>query len=412
MGHAARRDFMNEPSEREILKRYRRRYRAGDTWVALFDSFLSIFFCSPASCGIRPPRRILLANYGHLGDVVMSTACIGVLKAAIPQVEIGFLLGSWSRPVLEGHPDLSWIHEVDHWFMDRRPQSRLVKAPRYWQASGQAAREIRAVGYDVAVDLRAYFPNAAPLLYRAGIPVRIGYSGVVGSALLTHPRRFVYRRAHESEIQVNLLGALRLPARHLDNPRFCLPAASEKVRKDVKWFIEWFLETAGHAGQSYRVLHLGSGAASKDWPESKWRALAGRLVGQGRRLVFTGRGERDRRLIEPVIAGLKNCANACDRLEWAALVELIRGAELVYTVDTMAGHVASAVGTPCVAIHGGTSDYRQWSVRARPGAACVTHVVPCWPCFRYNGCEHMSCLRQLEVERVYEAGETAAVRSG
>jgi heptosyltransferase-1 len=392
---------MTEPSDSQVIARYHRRYRLARAGIKLFNAALRPLFPARHSAPVPPPRRILLANYGHLGDVVISTACITILKNVWPDVEIGFLIGSWSRPVLEGHPDIRHLHVADHWFMDRGPQSRVIKAPRYWRSSRRVAREIESVGYDVAVDLRAYMPNAVPILWLANIPVRIAYTSVGFGPLLTHPKEFVFQRKHESEIQTDLLRALPIPEESFVLPAFRpAPATPQSIKEVFE-----LLATAVWKDGAFRVLHVGASVPVRDWPTAHWRSLAERLTAHGCRLVFTGRGTRDRPLIDPVIAGLPNCLNACDKLSFPGLVELIRRAELVYSVETMAGHIAVAVGTPCVGIYGGMSDPRHWSPRPGPKNICVTHVVPCWPCFQYNGCKQMSCLRGLEVESVYSGGE-------
>lgn len=393
---------MIEPSERSILQRHRRRYRLADTGAALFDALLAVFERSPRRA-IPRPRKILLANYGHLGDIVMSTLCLSILRKAFPDATIGFLIGSWARPVLEGHPDISRLHVVDHWFMDRGPESRFVKAPRYWRDCLRVAREIQRERYDVAIDLRAYKPNAIPMLRLANIPVRIGYTKVGFGPLLTHPRRFVYRRAHETVVQSDLLGALGISETDRADASFNLPFSEPGFAEARR--------VLGGASGPYRVIHAGASVAVRDWPVECWRGLAEKLLRDGRRLVFTGRGSRDRAIMERIATGMANCINACDALSWAGLVELIRGAEVVYSVETAAGHVAVAVGTPVVAIYGGMQDWRHWAPRPGPGSVCLSNVVPCWPCFTYNGCGDEKCLKGIAVEDVYRAGE-AVLGSG
>jgi len=52
----------------------------------------------------RTPRRILVANTAHLGDLVLATSVLPALKSAHPEAEIGFLCGGWNQPLAEGHP--------------------------------------------------------------------------------------------------------------------------------------------------------------------------------------------------------------------------------------------------------------------------------------------------------------------
>jgi heptosyltransferase-3 len=393
------------PQEHDVIKRYQRRLRVHTLAAALIDSLLRTFLTTAAPGGIRLPRRILLANLGGLGDVVLSTAALGIVRKALPQAEIGFLLGSWARPVLENHPSIRHFHILNHWQIERTGEPFRVRLPRYIRATSATVRELREMGYDVAVDLRAWWPNSAYVVWRAGIPVRIGYPCAGLGPLLTHPVRFQYRRLHESRIQWELLRALSIPDElFVDEPPFDMPLGTEGAQKEACDL----LRAAGIDGHPYRILHVGASAVARDWPMENWRRLAGRLVDEGHRLVFTGRGPRDRKQIDSIILGLSGCVNACDRLSWAGLVALIRGAELVYSVETMAGHIAVAVNTPCVGVYGGMSDVLQWSPRPSSTSVCVTQWVPCSPCFVFNGCALKSCIRGLDIETVYVAGERLA----
>src|SRR5690242_12990512 len=69
------------------------------------------------------PKRILVVNGAHVGDVVMSTAVLGALRSAYPASEIGFVAGSWSKMVVTNHPMVDFVHVVDHWKMNRSRRS-------------------------------------------------------------------------------------------------------------------------------------------------------------------------------------------------------------------------------------------------------------------------------------------------
>ena len=76
-----------------------------------------------------PPRRILLANPAHIGDVLIATAVLPPLRQAFPDAEIGMLVGSWSRHVVEGHPDVARVHVMDNFHLNRAPQPSLPPLP-------------------------------------------------------------------------------------------------------------------------------------------------------------------------------------------------------------------------------------------------------------------------------------------
>jgi ADP-heptose:LPS heptosyltransferase len=363
--------------------------------LASVDSLLRVRRLRRQSILPVSPRRVLLALGGHLGDAVVATAAIEHLHRELPHAEIGVVLPTWSRIVLEGDPRLRWLHSIDHWKFNREQGGRVARWRRYRATSAKALSEIRRVQYDVAVDLYGYFPNMSLALWRAGIPVRLGFvSGGFGD-FYTHPVPWEDDLKHVAERQVELVGRLA-PARAAVTPlRYSLPAPGDDVtRRDAV--------SAANLREPYIVLHMGSGAEERQWPAESWQAVASRLAGDGHFLVFTGRGPRERAAIAAAMQELPNAKSLCDHLQWPDFVDVIRRARLVLTVETAAAHVAAATDTPCVALWSGITSAHHWGPLGS-SVSVLTHRTPCAPCFRSRGCTNMSCVRDLTVPDVLSA---------
>ncbi len=378
---------------------YCRRSRALNFAMQATDFALSVSRPLRAREGvIRPPSRLLIANVAHLGDLVVATAILPVLKSAFPECKIGFLIGSWARPVLDGHPLVDDIHILDHWATNRASAPRRDKLRRYFQTRRHALREIKAARYDAAIDLCWSFPNTLPFLWQAQIPVRIGYRSGGGGPLATHSLDFDARALHVSERHLALVRLLPVSAENLAK---AAPALAPVSGADAAaWQRE--MQAANLTSGGYIVFHVGAGGNLKVWPASKWRVLAQRWLETGARIVFTGAGEKDAALIAEITAGLSGCVNLCGRLNWGGLVAAITQARLVVCVDTVAGHIAGAVGTPCAVVTTGQSPYL-WHPLGQSHQV-LTHSVPCAPCHRGLGCVGMECIREVEAEQVYRAG--------
>jgi ADP-heptose:LPS heptosyltransferase len=367
------------------------------TFLRLADLLLAAVPRRGIAPSLGEPRRVLLALGGHLGDAVIATTAIALVRQALPAAEIGVVLGSWAKPALEGHPRLRWIHTVDHWKSNRSAASRPAKWLRYRASRAHALREIRAVGYDAAVDLYMYYPNMAGLLWRAGIPVRVGYTSGGYGPLYTHPVDWSDGEDHTAEQQARLLRVL-LPALGDTLARYELPPVPEDARQRV----EAVLREAGLQPSGYIVVHMGPGSRLREWPAAKWRQLAEWLTADGHRLAFTGSGDEQARRIAEVTRDVRGCVDLCNRLTWQEFVHVVACAELLVGVETVAAHVAAAVMTPCVAIWSGIGRLSHWRPR---GGECTVLMspVPCAPCFRSRGCSAMSCVRDVSVDAVLEA---------
>ncbi len=79
--------------------------------------------------------------------------------------------------------------------------------------------------------------------------------------------------------------------------------------------------------------------------------------------------------------GLLNCAGKLTLKQLSALIALSKA---VICVDSVPLHIASATGTPVVAVFGPTSE-QNWGPWMHPRATVVTQELPCRPCYQ-DGC--------------------------
>ena len=388
--------------------RYLIRNRKWNLAFRAMDEALGLVFPKRGNPSLpRPVRSILLSNCAHLGDVLITTSLLPVLRKAFPEARLGMLVGSWSLPGISGNPFLDRIHVADHWRGNRSPTSFRARWKQWRETSGNAVREIREIGYEVAVDVYSYFPNLIPVLWRAGVEFRIGYDSGGFGPLLTHPVPFRQRGLHESQYQAELLKLFGLPEEAFREQRMVLPATSQQAEEEVRALFPVRME-----GAPYRILHMGTGGSPlRHWPEENWRVLATTLSGEGKHLLFTGLGKKEGDLVERVSAGLPLCINACDRLSFGGFLAAIRGAELLYAVETVAGHIAAAAGTPCVSMYSGIHDFRRWRPDGKD-CALLMSPVPCAPCYDKRGCTGMECIRNVTPDEVIRNGERMLKRSG
>src|SRR5262249_14715022 len=255
----------------------------------------------------------------------------------------------------------------------------------------EALAGIRAAGYDVAIDLYAYFPNAVPLLHAAGVPTRIGYTSGGFGPLLTHALDWPLRDWHITDYHVHLLNQLPLPS----------PAAGPLIRvlPGVHVPLPLGLPT------SFVQVHPASGNPIKEWGVQRWRQLVRALVARGHTIVVTGAGAREQQLCAEVIDGLPGCIDFSGQLSWHQFVAVIHQARLVLGVDSIAAHLAAAVGTPCVVVSTGITGDRLWAP-AGPPVRCPREPVGCSPCWRSKGCADMRCVRDVAVENVLSTALT------
>ena len=379
-----------------IVKRYYRSRRTTDSMLSRLDALLVPFsgfpkLASPKSLG--SPKKLLLADGGHLGDTIIIASLLPALREAFPHMKIGILTGSWNRELLESNVQFDRIHLLDHWYMNRSTGSRVTFIYDYAGKSRRIVRELKATGYDVAINMRPWFPNFVPVLWRANVPVRLGFNRSGFIPLLTHFIPFEYDRRPYRSYHVALLSTLPIDGSKLE--RLITPyirtndGARDRFR-DILGF---------DSSQHFAVLHVGGSTPKKDWQNQGWIEIAKKLRLQGLIPVFTGAGLEQEKSIAQITAAVNGSINACGKLSWTELVTLIGQARLVLCVDTSIGHVAAALGTPCTSLLNGMQDYKLWRPVGQR-SSYVTHEISCNPCFNTQGCEHMSCVREITVSQV------------
>ncbi len=295
-------------------------------------------------------EKLLLCNIAHLGDAVIATTLLPVLKEALPHIKIGFLSCSSSACVVQGHPDLTWLHTLDHWKLNRGRVSKSQKILTYYATKTKAIHEIANIGYDAAIDLYPFFPNAIPVLWKTKIPIRIGYRSGGFGPLLTHPLDWQDRQQYMAEYHLTLLR--QLPVEISQKPlRYSLPSHHGYHHPNLE--------------KEFIIFHMGSGAEQKHWSETAWRELAMGI--NDRQIVFTGKGAVEHARIERVKQGLSHGLNLCDQLGWQDFCSVVSQASQIISVDSVIVHLAAALAAPClVIIVDGSNNHLLWTPPGTP----------------------------------------------
>jgi ADP-heptose:LPS heptosyltransferase len=376
-----------------ILRKYLR------ALVAIFHATAFRNRRLPSLENMPAPRRILILNGAHIGDMVVSTSILPVLRSAFPSAEIGFLVGGWASMVIKNHPDIQYIHRVDHWWHNRSTASRWKKYIQYRKTYKTALAEVRARNYDLALCIYPYLlPDFMDLAWKAKIPVRVGFKVSVYSPLATTtvevPRSPFL---HQAAIQAAILTPLKLAATHLEKREPVLPGSTPEAVSEVCKL----LNVEDLANVRYRIIHVGTGARNREMSLEFWKELASTLCRQ-HIILFTGQGEREARLISEIMSGLENCFDACNKLSWAGFVAAVRHADVLYGLESMAGHVAGAVGTRSIVVYSGMAGVARW--RPEGPTIVMTNHLECAPCNLPSGCQEMTCLRGVKAEDLVNFG--------
>lgn len=334
-------------------------------------------------------RKILVANWAHAGDVVLTLPAVALVRSMFPHASVAMLVGSWAQGAVESAGLVEKAYYIDHWDLNREGIARHKKIKRYWSMRAKALRAIKAEKFDIAIDFYPFFPPAHPVFYAADIPIRIGFvSGGFGH-LLTHPIGWENSQKPMIECHIDLVRKA-FQQRDLGS----VPAWKYQVSEMPQALCE-------KGWREFVVIHPGAGAQFKEWGIEKWCEVIGRLEGAGEHIVITGVGHREANVAERLVTQVNGVLNLVGRTSWQEFLATIAHARGVICTDSVAGHVAAMYDVPTVSIFTGTNDIAQWAPRNKRGQVLVGDV-RCSPCYR-PGCAEMRCIQGVTVEAVIAA---------
>ena len=330
---------------------------------------------APAAPTLRDPCVVRSPNW--LGDAIMAFPAVRNLKTFLGPGKLTVAAPEKLAALWQACP---FVDEV----------IALTQSKNIWTTG----RQLRAGKFKSAILL----PNSLRVAAEAAlafIPQRIGYARDGRSFLLTKnvtvpPRNPV--RLHQRFYYLHLIAALHetadetLPALRVSPPT---PGTNEKP---------------------YLALCPGAEyGPAKRWPVDRF-AIAGKQLAEkhGLRLVLFG-AAGDAPVAAELAALLPAAENRAGQTSLAEFMSALAAAKLVLCNDSGAMHLASALGTPTVAIFGSTEPLLTGPLG--PRTAVLRHHVPCSPCFLRECPIDFACMHSITPEMAIAAAEKLLVAS-
>lgn len=331
-------------------------------------------------------RKILVMELWGIGDLVMMSAVIAPLREAYPDAEICLLSKAYGKELF--CPGQAF----DRYFIFDFPWTKFRGKYKLWQWDWQRMsgliETLRREKFDVILDARGDVRNNVLSLLTGG-QRRIGYGWTGGACLLTDLGEDPLRKRHRVEAWQALLNRLGI-----DAAGSC-PRLATDAEADVK--ADTFLKQAGYAPDDFIIgIHPGARMAVRRWPLDRFLESARQIEKKfGGRIVFFKDPDIDIKAINafPVFEG-----------GLSDLVAMITRVKVFICNDTGVMHIATAVGTPVIAVFG--PGEVETIGPYGPGHTVVRKDnVDCRPCWDYCRCGEPYCLRDIRPEDVVGAVE-------
>jgi len=373
---------------------------------------------------LPPDAHILVVKLATIGDLLLATPALRALRETYPRARIDLLVTPASAGLLDGWEVIDHIIVLDKYLFDYPQQ--LLKNPRNLLRLRPLWHDLRDGDYDAVLlfhHLTLFFGRLKhQVLMRAtGAKWRVGLDNGHGWFLNVRVKDKGFGAMHEAEY--NLAVAEAVGAATSDK-RLTVPIKEEE-RQQARQLI-YGVDPAESVKRPLITMHPGSGGYSiaRRWAPERFAQLADTLYHDaGGQLILLG-GPEEAELHQQImsmmhsgmpvrsIAGQGNIRVAAAALEQA---------DLFVGNDSGLMHLATAVGTPTVAIFGLTNS-QAWGpytggIAARR-AVVVKLDLPCMPCFYRGhdlgtpeGCVYHDCLAMLGVDPVAVAARRLLLES-
>lgn len=322
------------------------------------------------------PKRILVIRLDLIGDLVLSLSVVHLLKRTYPDAEIDLLALPSSAKIATSDPDLSEIiaYDPNIW---RRPQALL--RPGNWRALWALRKRLHTRQYDLALSV---FGNWATLLAVVSGAIRcVGFAGEAYAGFLTDSmpgRHWEDPGVPLHEIDYCLQLAQIAGASISPDDRIPHLAVDPQARQEIEQLL---LQEGIQADRKLIACHVSSNnGQSKRWPVPYWATLIDRLMREdGNSVVLTG-AQNDLPLIDLILRHThEQPVNLAGKTSLTQLAALLQRADILITGDSGPMHIAAAVGTPLIAIHGPTNPAHSGPLS--PKATILRSDIWCSPCY-------------------------------
>jgi ADP-heptose:LPS heptosyltransferase len=345
--------------------------------------------------------RMLVIRLRSIGDIVLLTPALHLLKAWRPDLAISVLVETRFRELLEGNPDVDEILSPGEGPI--KPAARL-----------SAALALRRKEFAVCFNLHGG-PTSRFLARICGARTKVGFEHFRSPhhyQILVPDARLILNQPalHTAEHQACAFFYLGLPRQEIPRARIFVSAEHKA----------WWKQRRARLGlapdQEYVMVHPTALYATKQWAAEKFAQLAVALEQEmGLKPVFScGPGEG------AVLDAIQNASgSAIRRLENSRLGQLaaaFTGARLFVGNDSGPAHMAAALSRPLVVIFGSSSSaiWGPWPRQtSNPPAQVVQNFYECNPCpgdrcYRF---ERPECILSVSLGQVKSAVEIALSQS-
>ena len=358
---------------------------------------------NPASLlpGLPPGARILVIRLRSIGDIVLLTPALRLLKEWRPDLRLSVVVESRFHELLEGNPAVEEIFAPDQGSGWREFRSRY-----------EVIRALRRRAFAVCINLHGG-PTSRLLTRWSGARWRVGFAHFRGLGLypiLVPDARTVLSQPsiHTAEHQAAAFFYLGLPRQEIPRAQLFSGLAQ------ATWWDTKRQDLGIAPGKPYAIVHPTALYKTKEWAPEKFAQIGKYLEKQAGLIPVLTCGPGESAVLDAVEKAAGGRVRRLENMSIAQFAAALAGARLFVGNDSGPAHMAAALARPVVVIFGSSSSpiWGPWP-RERAEARVVQNPFECNPCpgdrcYRFDKPE---CILSVNFDQVKNAVDAVLAQS-
>lgn len=280
-------------------------------------------------------KRIVITFLMHLGDVVLTTPFLEVLRKAAPHSHITYVVDEKLKDLVSENPYIDDVVTVD-----KKGRDNSIGA------LNRIAKEIRArYKPDIVINLH---PNERTsfLAWRIGAPYLTGMCHFLFRPFWSKYTRLDRVGRHAADMYINVLEQLGVA--YTEQHGLCIATQKEWEQEATH-----FYETHGVKSTDRLVgFNIGSAVPQKRWPPERFAVVADALAAKGFKPIFFG-GTMDEAMVQEASSHMQTTPLiGTGRFGLGPLAAAISRCDLFITNDSGPMHIAVSQNIPIIALYG------------------------------------------------------------
>jgi len=322
---------------------------------------------------MKKTSKILVLQTHHLGDIILATPALKLLRKNFTEAEINLVVGNWNKQYIDNFPFVDTIIYFDNPFNNRERYNIFYNIKIIFNF----LKEIRKERYDLVIELSGCFIGQYYLPFLKS-DYKIGQvNGLINiktfSNIILNKKVISGRRVNEIQRDIDVIKELEgMEVKEI--PPLWYPANQED---EVE--AEQILER--RAIKDFVVVNPITSWHPREWPKERFAKVADWIIkNKDLDVIFVGtREEREKtqQIINLIEAKNRNKSNNFAGLTTIKqTAALLKKAKLFLGNDSGIAHLTATTETPAIVLFG-PGDEKRWGHEKH---IIVRRNISCYPC--------------------------------